>query len=99
MLINDGEMSKWSYTHFTIINENFTIISLKLTIIHSFDHHWKAASTAIENGRELSIIFMYNFLFTDFCEEDIYPEEEGLAFDEFENNTRSNVIDTDGDCK
>jgi len=35
----------------------------------------------------------------DFCEEDIYPEEEGLAFDEFENNTRSNVIDTDGDCK
>ena len=33
MLVNDGEMldemSIWSYTHFTIINEHFTIISLK----------------------------------------------------------------------
>ena len=25
----DGEISIWSYTHFTIINEHFTIISLK----------------------------------------------------------------------
>ena len=29
MLVNDGEMSEWSYTHFTIINEHFTSISLK----------------------------------------------------------------------
>ena len=27
--VNDGQMSLWSYTHFTIINEHFTIISLK----------------------------------------------------------------------
>ena len=52
MLVNDGEMSIWSYTqftiidwHFTIINEYFTIISLKCTIIHSFDHHWEATPT------------------------------------------------------
>ena len=40
-------MVKWvnSYTHFTIINENFTSISLKYTIIRSSDHHWKAAPT------------------------------------------------------
>ena len=40
MLVNDGEMSVWSFTHFTIIdqlftiiNEHFIIISLKLTNI------------------------------------------------------------------
>ena len=27
MLVNDGEMSIWWYTHFTIIDEHFTIIS------------------------------------------------------------------------
>ena len=52
MLVNDGEMSIWSYTnftiideHFTIINEHFTIISLKQTTIRSFDHHWEASPT------------------------------------------------------
>ena len=35
MLVNDGEMSIWSYTHFTIINKYFTIISLKCTIIRA----------------------------------------------------------------
>ena len=39
MLVNDGELSVWSFTH-------FTIISLKYTIIRSFDHHWEAAPTA-----------------------------------------------------
>ena len=29
MLVNDGEMSAWSYTHLTIIDEHFTIITLK----------------------------------------------------------------------
>ena len=29
MLVNDGEKSVWSYTHFTIIDEPFTVISLK----------------------------------------------------------------------
>ena len=29
MLVNDGEMSEKSYTHFNIIHEHFTIISLK----------------------------------------------------------------------
>ena len=29
MLVNDGEMSVGSYTHFTIINEHLTSISLK----------------------------------------------------------------------
>ena len=32
---------------FTIINEHFTIISLKLTIIRSFGHHWEAAPTVM----------------------------------------------------
>ena len=27
MLVNDGEMSEWSYTQFTIIDEHFTIIN------------------------------------------------------------------------
>ena len=46
MLVNDGEMSILSYTHFniidwhfTIFNEHFIIISLNQTIIDSFDHH------------------------------------------------------------
>ena len=38
MLVNDGEMSIWLYTH-------FTLISLKLTSIRSFDHHWEVAPT------------------------------------------------------
>ena len=29
MLVNYSEMSIWSYTHFTDINEHFTIISLE----------------------------------------------------------------------
>ena len=40
MLVIDGEMSVWSYTHFTIfdehlniINEHFTIINEHFTII------------------------------------------------------------------
>ena len=28
-LVNDGELSIWAYTDFTIINEHFTINSLK----------------------------------------------------------------------
>ena len=28
-LVDDGQMSIWSYTHFTTIDEHFTIISLK----------------------------------------------------------------------
>ena len=54
MLVNDGEMSIWSYTHFTIIdyhftiiNEHITIISLKYTIIFSFDHYWEASPTEL----------------------------------------------------
>ena len=42
--VNDGE---WSYIHFNIINEHFTIISLKLTPICSSDHHWEAEPTGI----------------------------------------------------
>ena len=45
MLVNDGEMNVWSNTHFTIIDKHFTIISLKCTIIHSFNYHWEAAPT------------------------------------------------------
>ena len=44
MVANDGEMSVWSYTHFTLINKHFTpihehfnITSLKQTIIRSYD--------------------------------------------------------------
>ena len=47
MLANDGEMSMLSYIHYTIIDEYFTIISLKCTIIRSFDHHWEAAPTVL----------------------------------------------------
>ena len=32
MLINDGEMSEWAYTHFSIIGEHFTILT---RFIHS----------------------------------------------------------------
>ena len=40
MLVNDGQMRAF-----------YTNISLKLTIIASFDHHWEAASTALITGR------------------------------------------------
>ena len=50
MVVNDGEMSVWLYI-ITIIDEHFTIISLKYTIIPSFDHHWEAAPTAVNNSR------------------------------------------------
>ena len=33
MLVNDGEMSAWSYIHFTIIDEQSTIINKQITII------------------------------------------------------------------
>ena len=36
-----------TYTHFTIINKDFTIISFKYTIIRLFDHHWEAAPTGL----------------------------------------------------
>ena len=32
--INDGEMSVWSYTHFTIIDKHFTIFNKQFTIIN-----------------------------------------------------------------
>ena len=41
---------------FTVINEHFTIISLKLTIIRSFDHHWEAAPTAFKHKNSLNIM-------------------------------------------
>ena len=61
MLVNGGEMSVWSYTHLTIIDEPFAIINDHLTIINehfaifneyftiisSFDHHWEAAPTVL----------------------------------------------------
>ena len=31
---NDGELSAWSYTHFTIIDKHFTIINKQFTIIN-----------------------------------------------------------------
>ena len=40
MPVNDGEMCVWSYAHFTIIDEHFSII-------RSFDHHCEAAPTAM----------------------------------------------------
>ena len=33
MVVNDGEMSVCSYTHFTIINEHFNIVNKHFTII------------------------------------------------------------------
>ena len=47
MLVNDGEMSIWSFTHLTNINEHFSSISLKYTIIRLSDHHWEAAPTVV----------------------------------------------------
>ena len=52
--------------HLTIINEHFIIISLKLTIIRSFDHHWEAAPTGESvseqtEGRYSSFHFIWNF--------------------------------------
>ena len=38
MLVNDGEMSVWSYTHFTIIDEHFTIINELAWSKQSFAH-------------------------------------------------------------
>ena len=62
-LVNDGEMSVGSYTHFTIIDENFTIIneyfssiSLKYTIIRSSDHHWEAAPTAYAGNKLFGVV-------------------------------------------
>ena len=37
MLVNDGEMNVWLYTHFTIIAEHFTIINEHFIII---DEHF-----------------------------------------------------------
>ena len=56
MHVNNDEMNIWSYTHFTIINENFSSICLKYTIICSSNHHWEAAPTVTVVTKTLAVL-------------------------------------------